>query len=53
MLEVDDVDAAIAGKDEHVVRTPVDKPDWGGRVAFLRDPSGNLIELFQSLPQQE
>ena len=25
----------------------------GGRVAYLRDPSGNLIELFQSLPQQE
>ena len=53
VLEVDDVDAAIAGKDEHVVRAPVDKPDWGGRVAYLRDPSGNLIELFQSLPQQE
>jgi catechol 2,3-dioxygenase-like lactoylglutathione lyase family enzyme len=53
VLEVDDVDAAIAGKDEHVVRAPVDKPDWGGRVAFLRDPSGNLIELFQSLPPQE
>ena len=53
VLEVDDVDAAIAGKDEHVVREPVDKPEWGGRVAFLRDPSGNLIELFQSLPQQE
>ena len=53
VLEVDDVDAAIAGKGEHVVREPVDKPDWGGRVAFLRDPSGNLIELFQSLPQQE
>ena len=53
VLEVDDVDAAIAGKDEHVVRAPVDKPEWGGRVAYLRDPSGNLIELFQSLPQQE
>ncbi len=53
VLEVDDVDAAIAGKDEHLARAPVDKPDWGGRVAFLRDPSGNLIELFQSLPRQE
>ena len=51
VLEVDDVDAAIAGKDEHIVREPVDKPEWGGRVAFLRDPSGNLIELFQSLSQ--
>ncbi len=53
VLEVDDVDAAIAGLDEHVVRAPVDQPHWGGRVAYLRDPSGNLIELFQSLPQQE
>ena len=53
VLEVDDVDAAIADKGDHIVRAPVDKPDWGGRVAFLRDPSGNLIELFQSLPQQE
>jgi catechol 2,3-dioxygenase-like lactoylglutathione lyase family enzyme len=52
VLEVDDVDSAISGKDEHVVRAPVDKPDWGGRVAYLRDPSGNLIELFQPLPQQ-
>ena len=53
VLEVENVDKAIAGKDEHVVRAPVDQPDWGGRVAYLRDPSGNLIELFQSLPHQE
>ena len=53
VLEVDDVDAAIAGMEEHVVQAPLDQPEWGGRVAYLRDPSGNLIELFQSLPQQE
>jgi lactoylglutathione lyase len=53
VLEVDDVDKAIGGKDEHVVRAPVDQPDWGGRVAYLRDPSGNLIELFESLPHRE
>ena len=54
MLEVDDVDArSLARHEAHVVRAPVDQPDWGGRVAYLRDPSGNLIELFQSLPQQE
>ena len=53
VLEVDDVDADVAGSGEHVVRAPVDQPDWGGRVAYLRDPSGNLIELFQALPQQE
>jgi len=53
VLEVDDVDAAIAGKDEHIVQAPVDQPHWGGRVAYLRDPSGNLIELFQSLSHRE
>jgi lactoylglutathione lyase len=53
VLEVDDVDAAVARLEAHVVRAPVDQPDWGGRVAYLRDPSGNLIELFQSLPHEE
>jgi lactoylglutathione lyase len=51
VLELDDVDATVARLAEHVVRDPVDKPEWGGRVAFLRDPSGNLIELFQALPR--
>jgi lactoylglutathione lyase len=50
VLEVDDVDAAVARLREHVVSEPVDQPDWGGRVGYLRDPSGNLIELFQTLP---
>ena len=53
VLEVDDVDADVARLEAHVVRAPVDKTHWGGRVAYLRDPSGNLIELFQSLPQPE
>ena len=53
VLEVDDVDAAVGGLGTHVVQAPVDKPEWGGRVAYLCDPSGNLIELFQPLPQQE
>jgi len=53
VLEVDDVDAAVARLAAHVAREPVEKPDWGGRVAYLRDPSGNLIELFQALPRQE
>ena len=52
VLELDDVDAAVARLAEHVVREPVDQPHWGGRVAYLRDPSGNLIELFQSLPRE-
>ena len=53
VLELDDVDSAVAHLAEHVVRDPVDQPHWGGRVAHLRDPSGNLIELFQTLPNRE
>lgn len=29
---------------------PVDRADWGIRVAYLRDPAGTLIELHQSIP---
>jgi catechol 2,3-dioxygenase-like lactoylglutathione lyase family enzyme len=53
VLEVDDVDAVVARLGARVVQAPQDQPDWGGRVAYLRDPSGNLIELFQTLPHQE
>ena len=53
VLEVDDVDGAVERLREHVVQVPQDQPDWGGRVAYLRDPSGNLLELFQVLPAAE
>ena len=52
VLEVDDVDAAVRRLDR-VVSQPVDRGDWGGRVAYVRDPSGNLIELFQVIPMTE
>jgi lactoylglutathione lyase len=50
VLEVDDVDAEAARLSDAVVQEPVDQPEWGGRVAYLRDPDGTLIELFQQLP---
>ncbi len=53
VLEVDDVDAAVERLREYVAQDPQDKPDWGGRVAYLRDPSGNLLELFQELSASE
>jgi catechol 2,3-dioxygenase-like lactoylglutathione lyase family enzyme len=53
VLEVDDVDAEVARLGTPVVAGPVDKDEWGGRVAYVRDPSGNLIELFQSIPMTE
>jgi lactoylglutathione lyase len=50
VLEVDDADAVLARLSDNAAGDPVDRQDWGGRVAYLRDPAGNLIELFQSLP---
>jgi catechol 2,3-dioxygenase-like lactoylglutathione lyase family enzyme len=50
VLEVDEVDAEVARLGDAVVHGPVDQPEWGGRVAYLRDPDANLIELFQQIP---
>jgi len=32
---------------------PVSRPDWGIRVAYLGDPSGNLVELYSPIPIEE
>jgi catechol 2,3-dioxygenase-like lactoylglutathione lyase family enzyme len=53
VLEVDDADAEAGRLGEHVVGGPVSRPDWGGRVVYLRDPDGNLVELFQTIPMDE
>jgi len=50
VLEVDDAAALAERWRRHVVAGPVERPDWGGRVAYLRDPSGNLLELFEAIP---
>ena len=53
VLEVEDVDAEAGRLGELVVHGPVSRPDWGGRVAYVRDPEGNVFELFQSIPMEE
>jgi lactoylglutathione lyase len=53
VLEVDDVDAEANRLGEFLVASPVSQPAWGGRVAYLRDPDGNLIELFQQIPVED
>jgi lactoylglutathione lyase len=53
VLEVDDVDSEARRLGEHVIEGPVSQPTWGGRVAYVRDPEGNLIELFQAIPMEE
>jgi lactoylglutathione lyase len=52
VLEAESVDEWRDKLGERVVAGPTDRPDWGGRVLHLRDPSGNLIELFQSIPME-
>ncbi len=47
-LEVDDVDQVardLTDKGVTFVAEPKDQPAWRLRVAHLRDPSGNLIEI--------
>lgn len=51
-FEVDDVDARFAkmqAQGAQVAAEPHDQPDWLLRVALLRDPAGNLIEINQGL----
>ena len=51
-LRVDDVDAAakrIKARGASMVREPHDQPAWLQRVAHLRDPAGNLVELWSRL----
>jgi lactoylglutathione lyase len=53
ILRVDAVDAALAelrDRGAQVAAEPQDRPDWGLRVAHLRDPDGNLLELYHDIP---
>jgi predicted enzyme related to lactoylglutathione lyase len=53
VFEVEDADAESSRLGERVVAGPVSRPVWGGRVVYLRDPGGNLVELFQLIPMEE
>jgi lactoylglutathione lyase len=53
IFEVEDVDATlreVRGRGAPVAAEPADRSDWGIRVAYVRDPDGNLIELNQPIP---
>jgi catechol 2,3-dioxygenase-like lactoylglutathione lyase family enzyme len=52
VLEVDDVAAWAEKLGDRVVAGPSEQKEWGGRVLHVRDPSGNLIELFESIPME-
>lgn len=56
VFQVDDVDDAVEelrGRGAPVSAEPADRSDWGIRVAYVRDPDGNLIELNQPIPMTE
>ena len=56
ILSVDDVDTALAEVRQRgavVVAEAQDRPDWGLRVAHVRDPDGNLLELYHDIPMTE
>ncbi len=46
---VADLDAFAADHPDLLVGPPRDRADWNIRVAYLRDPEGNLIEVNQPL----
>jgi catechol 2,3-dioxygenase-like lactoylglutathione lyase family enzyme len=52
VLEVADVDSWAERLTARVVAGPSEQREWGGRVLHVRDPAGNLIELFQSIPME-
>lgn len=48
-FEVDDVDARyerLRGSGARVVKPPTTQP-WGRRSLWLRDPDGNIVNLYQ------
>jgi catechol 2,3-dioxygenase-like lactoylglutathione lyase family enzyme len=52
VFAVDDVDAEaarLAARGVPVVSPPTDRTAWGIRVAYVRDPDGNLVGLFRAL----
>lgn len=52
-LQVDDLDSTVMdlrAKGVTFETDPHDQPNWGMRVIHLRDPEGNLLELFSLLP---
>ena len=49
---VDDVDTAVRdlkARGATFVTEPHDQSEWGLRVAHLRDPDGNLIEIYHRI----
>jgi catechol 2,3-dioxygenase-like lactoylglutathione lyase family enzyme len=56
IVSVEDVDATfmdLTSQGIEFIVSPQDFPDWGIRSTYLRDPDGNLIELYTGLERSE
>jgi catechol 2,3-dioxygenase-like lactoylglutathione lyase family enzyme len=56
IFETEDVDSTIEqirARGANIIGEPRSRPDWGIRVAYLRDPDGNLIEINSPMPHEE
>ena len=56
VIQIDDLDSVVStllAKGVTFVTEPKDHPAWTIRAAHLRDPDGNLIELFAPLPKEQ
>jgi len=51
VANVDSARQELEKRGARFVTKPTDLPGWGIRAAHLRDPDGNLIELYQDLPR--
>jgi catechol 2,3-dioxygenase-like lactoylglutathione lyase family enzyme len=55
-FQVDDLEAEVEGildKGWQLNMCITPRPDYGMRTAHLRDPDGNLIELYSPLPKEQ
>jgi lactoylglutathione lyase len=55
-FEVDSVDQTcddLRAKGVTLLTEPQDRPDWMIRTAHFRDPDGNLLEVFSSIPAKQ
>ncbi|HLE12160.1 MAG TPA: VOC family protein [Bacteriovoracaceae bacterium] len=50
---VDQVYGNLKSQGQKFLTPPTDQKDWGIRVAHLRDPDGNLIELMSDIQNKD
>jgi predicted enzyme related to lactoylglutathione lyase len=56
IFHVDDVDVEadqIQARGIQLITGPKDFPGWGIRSAYLRDPDGNLLEMYSNLDHEK